>query len=465
MKLTIVGGGGFRVPLIYKALLADRSASRVTELRLYDTDERRLRAIAEVLRELEDRGGRQPRLVVTTDAETALSGTDFIFSAMRVGGTQARARDEVIALSHGVIGQETVGAGGISYALRCIPAVLDLVAQIQRHAPGAWVMNFTNPAGVVTEVMRRHLGDKVVGICDSPLGLARRALDALRREGLVATDVPRPDSGSDRIRIGYAGLNHLGWITSLEVDGTDVLPALLARPELIESFEEGRLFGAKLIRALGALPNEYLHYYYYSRDTLAADMAVEKTRGVFLEEQQGRFYEQARRAGDGAYELWDKTRLEREETYMSTNREAAGNFERDAADLETGGYDQVALAIMHAIATDEPAQLILNVANEGLLPDLDDEAVIEVPCRVDGRGVTRLAGASIPEHGRGLVINAKAVERRTIRAATTGSRADALLALTYHPLVGSFSVAEKLLDDLIEASPELAYLKDDGRVS
>ncbi|MDF1489487.1 6-phospho-beta-glucosidase [Tessaracoccus caeni] len=463
MRLTIIGGGGFRVPLVYKALLADRSAARVTELRLYDTDERRLQAIADVLRELEAQGEQPPKLVVTTDAEEALTGTDFIFSAMRVGGTHARALDEVIALGHGVIGQETVGAGGISYALRCIPAVLDLVAKIQRYAPDAWVMNFTNPAGVVTEVMRRHLGDKVVGICDSPLGLARRALDALRGAGIVADDVPQPDSGSERIRIGYAGLNHLGWITTLEVDGVDVLPELLARPDLIESFEEGRLFGARLIQALGALPNEYLHYYYYSRDTLAVDKATEKTRGVFLEEQQGRFYEQARPSGEGAYELWEKTRREREETYMSTNREAAGSFERDAADLETGGYDQVALAIMHAIANDEPAHLILNVANGGLLPELDDDAVIEVPCRVDGAGVTKLPGTALPEHGRGLVINAKSVERYTIRAATGASRDDALLAFTYHPLIGSFSVAEKLLDDLIDASPELAYLRDAGR--
>ncbi|MEZ5086091.1 MAG: hypothetical protein R2722_07515 [Tessaracoccus sp.] len=165
------------------------------------------------------------------------------------------------------------------------------------------------------------------------------------------------------------------------------------------------------------------------------------------------------RAGEGAYERWNATRREREETYMASNREAAGDFERDQEDLETGGYDQVALAIMHAIANDRPAQLILNVANRGSLPELDDDAVVEMPCRVDGRGVTRLPGVSLPEHGRGLVVNAKAVERYTIRAAIAGSRADALLALTHHPLVGSFRVAEELLDDLIGAFPELAALR------
>ena len=460
MKLTIIGGGGFRVPLIYKALIADRSAERVTELRLYDTDEARLGAIAQVLRELEDRAEEAPSVITTTDAATALAGTDFVFSAMRVGGTHGRAVDEQVALRHGVIGQETVGAGGISYALRCIPAVLDLVEEIRTHAPQAWVMNFTNPAGVVTEVMQRHLGDRVIGICDSPLGLARRALDALRRSGLIADDVPSPDSGSDRIHIGYAGLNHLGWISALHVDGTDVLPLLLDRPDLIETFEEGRLFGASLIRALGVLPNEYLHYYYFSREDLAIDLASDKTRGVFLEAQQAGFYGAARRAGDGAYDLWERTRREREETYMATNREAAGSFERDDADMETGGYDQVALSIMHAIANDEPATLILNVANRGALPELDDTAVVEIPCRVDGRGLQRLPGAVLPEHGRGLVVNAKVVERYTIAAATERWRQDAVLALMCHPLVDSYDVAVALLDELIDNFPELGYLRD-----
>ena len=460
MKLTIVGGGGFRVPLIYKALIADRSTERVTELRLYDTDEARLLAIAEVLRELADGVLEAPRVITTSDPATALKGTDFVFSAMRVGGTHGRAIDEQVALRHGIIGQETVGAGGISYALRCIPAVLELVGHIKEHAPEAWVMNFTNPAGVVTEVMQQHLGDRVIGICDSPLGLARRALDALRRAGLVADDVPAPDSGSDRIRIGYAGLNHLGWISTLLVDGVDVLPLLLARPDLIETFEEGRLFGAPLIQALGVLPNEYLHYYYFSREDLAIDLATENTRGVFLEAQQGIFYRSARRAGEGAYDLWERTRREREETYMATNREAAGNFERDDADLETGGYDKVALSIMHAIANDEPATLILNVANRGTIPELDDDAVVEIPCRVDGAGLQRLPGATLPAHGRGLVVNAKQVERYTIAAATGPSREAAVLALMCHPLVDSYQVAVDVLDELIQRFDELSYLRD-----
>ncbi|WP_040283858.1 6-phospho-beta-glucosidase [Tessaracoccus massiliensis] len=461
MKLTILGGGGFRVPLVYKALLADEAPERVTELRLYDTDRQRLGAITAVLDELAAAADNPPTIISTTDLTEALAGTDFVFSAIRVGGTKGRALDEQIALSHDVIGQETVGAGGISYALRGIPAVLTIVEAIKTHAPEAYVINFTNPAGVITEVMQRHLGDRVVGICDSPVGLARRIVDVLRGAGLVAEDVPPITAGSDRIRLQYAGLNHLGWLTGLFVDGEDVLPRLLERPDLIETFEEGRLFGADLIQALQAVPNEYLHYYYYSREDLAVDKVSEFTRGRFLAEQQKAFYEKP--AGDTltAYERWEQTRREREVTYMATNREAAGSFERDDADLETGGYDKVALAIMHAIANDIPAELILNVANNGVLPDLDDTAVVEIPCHVDGSGVTPLPGAALPDHGRGMVVNAKYVERRTIDAALNRSRQDALLAISHHPLVDSFHVAEQLLDDLVTNFPDdLAYLKE-----
>lgn len=463
MKLTLIGGGGFRVPLVFKALLADTSDKRVTELRLFDTDATRLHAISAVLSELGTDNPQAPALVVTQDIAVALKGTDFVFSAMRVGGTEGRALDEKVSLRHGVIGQETVGAGGISYALRGIPVVLDLVHQIKTYAPEAWVINFTNPAGVITEVMQRHLGDKVIGICDSPVGLARRVMDVLKGAGLINEDLPAPGSGTDRVHLTYAGLNHLGWLTGLIVDGVDVLPLLLERPDLIEGFEEGRLFGAPLIQALRAVPNEYLHYYYYAREDLAVDTAAAQTRGAFLQDQQRTFYEGVPAAASGALHLWERTRLEREETYMASNREAAGNFDRDASDLETGGYDKVALAIMHAIANDVPAELILNVANRGLLPELDDDAVIEVPCRVDGRGAIPIPGATLPPHGRGIVVNAKYVERLTMDAAIDKSRKDAVLALAHHPLVDSFTVAGEILDDLVDSFEELDYLREPAR--
>ena len=461
MKLTLLGGGGFRVPLVYKALMADRSPERVTEVRLHDVDQQRLDAISQVLGELSTGRPDAPQVIATTDLPTALAGTDFIFSAIRVGGTAARAADESLCLGHHVIGQETVGAGGISYALRGIPVALDLVEQIKTHAPEAWVINFTNPAGVITQVMRQGLGERIVGICDSPVGLARRVLTTLQQAGLVNPDAGPVGLGSSGIRMDYLGLNHLGWLQGLHVDGEDVLPKLLQRPDLIESFEEGRLFGSPLIQALGAVPNEYLHYYYFQREALAADLASESPRGAFLSRQQGGFYSAVAElhGQPGAHDLWEATRREREKTYMASSREASGGFERDEADLQTGGYDQVALAIMHAIANDVPAELVLNVPNRGAIPELGGDDIVEMPCTVDAEGFHPLPVSTLPAHARGLVTNAKYVEHKTIEAATTASREAALLALLQHPLVDSWAVARTLLQGMVDTFPELDYLR------
>jgi len=479
MKLTILGGGGFRVPLVYSALLRDHDDGRVTSVALYDTDVRRLTAIARVLREQGAAHADAPALTLHTDLDEALRGADFIFSAIRVGGMAGRSSDERIGAAHGVIGQETVGFGGISYALRTLPVVMDLAERIALLAPDAWVINFTNPAGVVTEAMSRVLGDRVIGICDSPIGLARRVLGVL---GLRSADAT----------IGYAGLNHLGWLRSLIVDGRDVLPDLFANPELIDTFEEGRLFGREWLSALGAVPNEYLHYYYFTREVKQADQLASQSRGTFLLEQQAQFFDELGGSGlsalddpapadsgpgdralqaesalqvgsalqaESALQVWDHTRMERETTYMAANRRSVGMGERDPEDLVSGGYENVAIALMRGIAHDQQARLILNVRNRGTLAELDADAVVEVPCIVDASGAHPVSDTALPDFGVGMVVNAKYVERQTIEAALTGSKTAAVRALAHHPLVDSVTVARALLEDAIGEFPELAYLR------
>lgn len=444
--LTILGGGGFRVPLVHAALLADPGRA-VTELRLYDVDADRLAAIAAVCRE-QSASARHPiNVSVHTDLADAVRGTDFVFSAIRVGGLAGRACDETIPLSHGIIGQETVGAGGIAYALRTLPVAREIAHTIARLAPEAWVINFTNPAGVVTEALRAILGDRVVGICDSPVGLGRRALWAAG----VAPGTPA--------ELDYVGLNHLGWLRAVRVDGVDVLPCVLADPARIESFEEGRLFGAEWIQALGSVPNEYLHPYYFPRETVDADRRAEQSRAQQITAQQREFYGVGEPSASGALRRWDDVRLARERTYMATNREVSGGFERESDDLQGGGYDQVALAILHAIAHDQAATLILNTTNGSRLAELDADAVIEAPCRIDGAGVHPLPTAALPTYAVGLVTQVKAVERLTLAASMSGRRRDAWLAMAAHPLVDSVRVARAVLDELIAAEPELSYLR------
>lgn len=444
VRLTILGGGGFRVPLVYRALLADavRGDPVVTGVALHDTDPGRLDAVAAVLTAQRERSGADVPVHATTDRADALDGAGMVFSAMRVGGMRGRVLDERIALDAGVLGQETVGAGGISYGLRTLPEAQAAARDVAEHAPDAWLVNFTNPAGLVTEAMAGVLGDRVVGICDSPVGLGRRAARAL---GLDPADV----------HIDYAGLNHLGWVRGLRSGGRDLLPDLLADAGALESFEEGRLFGAEWIRAVGALPNEYLHYYYLAREALQAAQAAPHTRGEQIVEQQRRFYEEAQERPGDAYELWDRTRLERERTYMADNRRAAGGFEREAEDLDGGGYEEVALAVMRAIARDEPTRLIVNTRGRGALPGLDPDAVAELPCMVDGSGAHPLAAAPLTGHQEGLVRSVKAVERDVIEAVRTGSRTAALRAFATHPLVDSVGAAHTLLEEYTRAFPEL----------
>ncbi|NGO67664.1 6-phospho-beta-glucosidase [Streptomyces boncukensis] len=436
MRLTILGGGGFRVPLVHRSLLAGGDC---TELVLHDTDPARLAVVASVLSAQSEGVPGAPAVRVTEDLDEALRGTDFVFSAIRVGGTAGRVQDERVPLAEGVLGQETVGAGGVLYALRTVPVALRIAERVRALAPDAWVVNFTNPAGMVTEAMSRVLGERVIGICDSPVGLVRRAARAAGAD-------------PDAVTYAYTGLNHLGWLTSLrDADGRDLLAALLADPDALTSFEEGKLFGAEWLRALGILPNEYLHYYYFRRETLASVQAAAETRGAFLDQQQGGFFARAAPlTGDPAAvrELWERTRLEREETYMAESREATGGWQRESCDLDGGGYDQVALALMRALSgrsRREGARLILNVRNAGTVPALPDDAIVETVCEVDGGGPRPLPGAALGEAELGLMLQLKAVERAAVEAGAEGSHRAALRALALHPLVDSASVAERIL--------------------
>ena len=446
MRLTVLGGGGFRVPLVHQALLADRAPGRVTELVLHDLDPTRLAAIATVLAQQEAGVADPPKITITTDLYEAVSGADFVFSAIRVGGLEGRVADEQVALEAGVLGQETVGAGGVAYGLRTVPVALHIARRITELAPEAWLINFTNPAGMVTEAMSAHLGDRVIGICDSPVGLGRRVARALGVD---------PDAAW----FDYAGLNHLGWLRGIHVGGRDQLPRLLADPDALVSFEEGKLFGADWLRTLGAIPNEYLHYYYFTRDAIAAAKHAPKSRGAVIAEQQQRFYESVRREPGSALAAWEAARIEREVTYGAESREAAGAGSRDSCDLTSGGYEKVALALMRAIAHDERTTLILNVRNRSTLSILDTDAVVEVPCVVDASGPRPLVIDPLPDYAQALVCSVKAVERAVIEAATQGSRAVAVKALALHPLVDSVNVARRILDGYLQRIPQLAYLR------
>jgi len=464
MRVTILGGGGFRVPLVVRALAA--SGLPVSRLALYDTDPGRLAVMAGVLGGdpvLAGSSAGAGSLPVTAVAglDEALRGADVIFCALRPGGLDGRVRDERAALGLGVLGQETVGAGGLASAARTVPVADAIARRIAELAPEAWVISMTNPAGIVTEVMAAVLGPRVIGVCDSPVGLIRRACAA------AGVD-PGPTLGAvtDRVDADYLGINHLGWLRALRAGGADLLPALLTDPERLRLTEEGRLFGADLLRSLGAIPNEYLYWYYAGREALRDVLAAGRTRGEHVRARQQAFYAAAAAAlsGDagpsGAARLWQAANDERNRSYFAELRTGGNAGERDEADVAAGGYESVATALAFALGGGPASRLILNVRNGGTVPALPPDMVLEVPCRVDADGAVTLPVSAPSAHQLGLMSVVRASERDIADAALIAARGPAglgtaadtreragglaLRAFASHPLVGSLDAARTL---------------------
>lgn len=435
MKLAILGGGGFRVPLIYQALTTGQTESGklIDELWLYDTDPGRLVVIENVLRQL-------PGSITVHAADRlddALDGADFLFSAIRVGGLAGRVADERAAIEAGLIGQETTGPGGLAYALRTIPVARHIAQRVLALAPDAYLVNFTNPVGIITEAMQELLGDRVIGICDTPSGLGARLA------GLFG--VP-----ADEVRLDYAGLNHLGWLRAAHHGDRDLVQEVLApaNAALLGTLEEAQIMGPDWLRILGLLPNEYLYYYYNNREARRAGR--DGTRGEFLCRQQDDFYAAVTARPDQALAAWQRTRSEREASYMAEARPPGAP--RPAGG---GGYEYVALGLMNAIAAGEPRTMILNVRNRDTLPGLPPDAVVEVPCQVDAAGPHPLAPTQPAGAELGLLQQVKAVEQLIIGAAVDRNPDLAVQALALHPLVDSVTVARKLLTAYRRTNPAL----------
>ncbi|MFD0485001.1 6-phospho-beta-glucosidase [Kineococcus sp. GCM10028916] len=447
MKLCILGGGGFRTPYVYQALLRDQGTPRVEEVALYDTDQDRLDGMVLVLSQFAREFPDAPRLVPTTSLDQALAGSDFIFAAVRVGGLAARCCDERVALDLNVIGQETTGPGGLAYALRTVPFMVDIAHKVRELAPNAYFLNFTNPAGIITEAMQGVLGDRVLGICDTPSGLGRRVA------GVLGLD-------HRRVQMDYVGLNHLGWMRRVLYDGVDVLPTLLADDEKLSVLEEGIVFGPEWLRTMGLIPNEYLYYYYFNRDAVRAIVDSGTTRGEFLLETQDDFYREVRSKGADAAAFWRETVTARSASYMAEAKGGEQGKPAHTDQVETDpshqGYAGVALGVMAAITRNERATMILNVRNRGTIAGMPDDAVVEVPTTVDANGVHPLTTSAPSLHQLGLMQQVKAVERHTIAAALTGDRNEALQAFALHPLVDSVTVGRKLLDGYVDRIPEVA---------
>ncbi len=445
MKLTIIGGAGVRTPTMISDLIRRHREIPVDVLSIHDVSQERIDVIGSIVQHLVNKQGAPFKVEFTTDIVQAVRDSDFIYTAIRVGGEEGRAIDERIALRHGVLGQETTGPGGFAMALRTIPVMLEYARVIEEYAPDAWVVNFTNPAGLITEALTKQTNLKIIGICDAP--------SAMRLD--IAKFLNEP---AESIHINYSGLNHLGWISQVMVNGEDRLT------EIINNYDRFALvcphmacFSSSLIKQLGVLPNEYLYYFYYREQAVENILNSKQTRGEQIVRINTKLIAQLKETLkkdgiDKAIGIYTAAMMERQNSYMSaeTGNKQHQNGQAEQDMFENEGYAGLAMSIMSAIHNDRRTNLILNVKNNGIISFLKDDDVIEVPCLLDGNGPITLDVGPLPEHVKGLVQSVKQYERYAVSAAVTGSYDDALMALTIHPLVCSHSLAKKILDDYLE---------------
>ncbi|MEW5958097.1 MAG: 6-phospho-beta-glucosidase [Chloroflexota bacterium] len=454
MKLTLIGGGGVRAPLFVAATLRRAQLIGLTELCLMDLDEEKLHLIGPICRYLARTVDGAVRITTTTDPRLALAGARYVVTTIRVGGDMGRILDERIALQHGVLGQETTGPGGFAMAMRSIPAILDYAGLLEQVSPDAWLFNFTNPAGLVTQALRDSGFSRTIGICDGA---------NVAQHGLAAWLKVKPR----QLRAEVFGLNHLSWTRRVLLNGEDVLSTFLSKPEAMAGTMM-RIFDPELVHMLGMWLNEYLYYYYYSEQAVKSIQSDDKTRGEEILELNHRLVEQLRSIDleqnpQAALEAYYATQRRRNATYMHYARPDAPTMaEADravtamtepafAGSEADEGYAGVALDIIEAFETGDPLYIALNVPNEGAISCMQAADVVEVSCVVDRNGVRPLPMGAIPEHQELLMRAVKQYERLAVEAILNRSRSTAVLALMNHPLVLSYSRATALVEAYLAA--------------
>lgn len=447
MTLTVIGGGGMRTPLLIGGLVERHPRLPVERVVLHDVDPEALEVVAEVSGAMLSRAGHPFEVRTTTSLEEALEAPSWVITSIRVGGLAGRVVDEQVPLAWGVVGQETTGPGGWAMALRTIPVLVDLAGRIRGLRPSAWIINFTNPAGLITQALAAE-GHRVIGICDGPPALGDRTAAAL---GAQAAD----------LRLDYLGLNHLGWVRGVQIGGAERLPDILASDELIRAIYGRPLFGPDEIRRLGLLPNEYLHYYYHHDELVGRLRASPQTRGEAIARvavELRRSVKEAVEGGQDPLPHYQAAILARRSSYMAAETGAHRDPAMMGGHVE-GGYSRAALGVIAAMLDPAAREVIVNTTNRGAIEDLGPEDVVEVPCRFSASGPTPRPMGPLPVAVRDLVIRVKAYERATVAAAAQRSWLAAVEALAMHPLVPSPEVASGIAEEYRRRhSPHLDYL-------
>jgi 6-phospho-beta-glucosidase len=441
MKIAVIGCG-LRTPLLIHGLA--RSGLDIARIVLYDIEPKRAQLMACLGGAIAE--GTRLQISAGNDLAAAVQDCTFVISSVRVGGMEARARDERLSLDCGFAGQETTGPAGFAMALRTVPVAIEHARLVQQVAPEAWIVNFTNPAGLITQAISVHTGARVVGICDTPAELFFRIALALREP-------------PHEVECEYFGLNHLGWVRAVRVRGRDVTAPLLEDDSLLRSLYPAELFSPQLIRCLRLIPTEYLFFYYSQRAARKHQLAAGATRAEELL-QLNRYVtaalESSVQRGDApaALRAYRAYLNRRNASYMhlegcGESAFAQPDFDWDPFEGATG-YHRIAVEAISALSAAEPRRMVLNVPNHGAIEQLAREDVIESPCLVDKSGPRPIAVGSLPEAVRGLTVSVKTYERLAIEAAVRMDRALATQALFTNPIVGDWEGARNFMQRLSE---------------
>ncbi|RJX65098.1 6-phospho-beta-glucosidase [Vibrio sinensis] len=427
LKLAIIGGGSSYTPELIEGVLKRRDDLPVSEIHLVDIEEGedKLYVIQTLAQRMIDKVGADITITANFDRREAISGADFVMTQFRVGGLKARANDERIPLKYNVIGQETTGAGGFAKALRTIPVILDICRDIEELAPEAWMLNFTNPAGLVTEAVNKHTNVKSIGLCNVPVSMQMMIADMMACE-------------LKDLQLEFAGLNHLVWVHKAWLDGKNITAEVLAKVGDGANFSMKNIFeepwDPDFLRALAAIPCPY-HRYFYQTDAMLEE---EKQSAI----DKGTRAEQVMLTEQALFDLY------RDENLNEKPKELE----------ERGGayYSDASLNLVDAIYNNRNTIHVVNVPNNGAINTLPLDAVIECSSVIGSWGAKPVTVEELSPAVNGLLQQVKAYEQLTIDAAVLGDYDKALMALSSHPLVPDIRKAKSILDDILRVNA--AYL-------
>jgi len=409
MKFTIVGAGSSYTPELLEEMAVRRDTLPVKEIVLYDIDEKRLNIMHGFCERFAKKLGLEVSIRATMDLDDALYGADFVDTQIRVGGNAQRVVDEKIPLKYGLVGQETTGAGGMMKAFRTIPVMMHVAERMAELAPNGWIINYTNPTGLVTEAVTRYTKANIAGFCSGGIFPKMWAKSAM---------------GIDykRVQYDYVGLNHMNFIDNITIDGRPI-----TQEEFDKLAEVNHDVDPELSRLLGVLTSPYLQYYYHTTKKVTSMNAAPMTRGEHVQMLEKEVYD----------------------AYADP-----ANDEKPAALAKRGGggYSEVAMNFVNAVYNNIDTEMVVNVPNNGAISFLPDHAVVEIPCLVNKRGMSPLRVAKVPEMCWGLIAAVKNYESLAVEAAVEGSVTKMKWALLAHPLVREYELVEKLVPELLEAN-------------